>query len=119
MVTVHDLTAVRYPELCAPPSLGYPHLVRRAIGRGAWVHTPSAFVAAEVVDGLGADPDRVRVVAHGVPGPGPRTPNPTPTAMPSDDRYVVAVGTAEPRKDFPGLVRAFDAVAQCHGVGVW
>ena len=48
MVTVHDLTAARYPELCTPTSLRYPDLVRRALARGAWVHTPSAFVATEV-----------------------------------------------------------------------
>ena len=33
---------------------------------------------------------------------------------PGVDRYVLAVGTAEPRKDLPGLVRAFDALAQRH-----
>ena len=27
------------------------------------------------------------------------------------DRYVLAIGTAEPRKDLPGLVRAFDSMA--------
>src|SRR5205823_4470007 len=43
VVTVHDLTAVRYPQLCAPTSLLYPELVRRALRRGAWVHTPSQF----------------------------------------------------------------------------
>jgi len=101
---VHDLTAIRYPQLCAPTSLLYPDLVRRAIRRGAWVHTPSQFVADEVIDLLGADPDKVRAVPHGVPSQ-------VVPAHRSDDRYVVALGTAEPRKDFPGLVRAFDAVA--------
>jgi glycosyltransferase involved in cell wall biosynthesis len=111
VVTVHDLTSVRYPQLCAPTSLAYPRLVRRALGRGAWVHTPSAFVAGEVVDILGADPDRVRVVAHGVPGLDLIPPEPPAQG---DDRYILAVGTAEPRKDLPGLVRAFDAVAARH-----
>jgi len=31
---------------------------------------------------------------------------------PGARRYVLAVGTAEPRKDLPGLVEAFDAVAR-------
>jgi alpha-1,3-rhamnosyl/mannosyltransferase len=30
-------------------------------------------------------------------------------------RYVLALGTVEPRKDLPGLVRAFDRVAGDHG----
>ncbi|HEY2215659.1 MAG TPA: glycosyltransferase family 1 protein, partial [Acidimicrobiales bacterium] len=41
------------------------------------------------------------------------TPSPTIEHMrPSHtSRYILAIGTAEPRKDLPGLVRAFDLVA--------
>ena len=67
VVTVHDLTAVRFPELCDPPSLAFPALVRRAVRQGAFVHTPSRFVAEEVVEHFGAPPERVRAVPHGVP----------------------------------------------------
>lgn len=107
VVTVHDLTAVRFPELCTPDVLEYPDLVRRALRRGAWVHTPSAAVAAEVVDLLGADPDRVVPVHHGIPGDRPDEVAPPPVAGP----YLLAIGTIEPRKDMPSLVRAFDLVA--------
>ncbi len=116
VVTVHDLTAVRYPELCDGPSLRFPDLVRRAMARGAWVHTPSQFVAEEVVAELGGDPERVRAVHHGVPlqrrsfaviGEREREAVELPAGV---GRYVLAVGTVEPRKDLPGLVRAFDAV---------
>jgi glycosyltransferase involved in cell wall biosynthesis len=113
VVTVHDLTPVRYPELCTRATLAYPDLIRRAIARGAWVHTPSAFVAHEVVDRLGADPERVVAVASGVP--------PVVAADPSAgrrlagaDRYILTVGTIEPRKDHAALVRAFDRVADRH-----
>jgi glycosyltransferase involved in cell wall biosynthesis len=120
VVTVHDLTAVRFPELCDRPSLGLPNLVRRAIRHGAWVHTPSRFVADEVEAEFGADPERVRVVHHGVPQS--LRPLATPSAPPLDlpgglglpeatSRYVLAVGTIEPRKDYPGLVRAFSSIA--------
>ena len=34
LVTVHDLTPVRFPELCSPTSLRYPGLVRRAVDAG-------------------------------------------------------------------------------------
>ncbi len=33
LVTVHDLTPVRFPELCSPSSLRYPGLIRRAVDR--------------------------------------------------------------------------------------
>jgi len=67
VVTVHDLTVVLYPDLCDPPTLAYPALVRRAVSEGAWVHTPSQFVADEVVAEWKVDPERVRAVHHGVP----------------------------------------------------
>ncbi|HET9078021.1 MAG TPA: glycosyltransferase family 1 protein [Acidimicrobiales bacterium] len=108
VVTVHDLTPLHFPEMCQPETLAFPEFIRRAVRRGAWVHTHSRFVADEVIDAFGADPDRVRVVWSGIPplapaGPaGPRLPF---------ERYILAVGTVEPRKDYPSLVRAFDALA--------
>jgi glycosyltransferase involved in cell wall biosynthesis len=112
VVTVHDLTVVLFPELCDPPTLAFPGLLRRAVAEGAWVHTPSQFVADEVVAELGVDPERVRAVHHGIPrladtgGPGP-----APELPPGCRRYVLAVGTVEPRKDYPALVAAFEEVA--------
>jgi glycosyltransferase involved in cell wall biosynthesis len=133
VVTVHDLTTVRFPELCDRSTLGFPRMVRRAVSEGAWVHTPSRFVADEVVAEFDADPGRVRVVYHGVtppdtpvtssPSPSPfPPPPPSPTTSSSADialppgtaRYILAIGTVEPRKDYPGLVRAFAPVAAAH-----
>lgn len=114
VVTVHDLTTVRFPELCDRSTLAFPALVRRAISEGAWVHTPSQAVADEVVDLLGADPARVRAVHHGLPPAVEPSPGPLSRVLPlpeGADRYVLAVGTVEPRKDVPGLVRAFDRLA--------
>jgi glycosyltransferase involved in cell wall biosynthesis len=112
VVTVHDLTTVRFPELCNRATLAFPALVRRAVAAGAWVHTHSASVAAEVTELLGAPATRVRPVASGVPPLPPPDPGaPARFLPPAAGRYVLAVGTAEPRKDLPGLVRAFDALA--------
>jgi glycosyltransferase involved in cell wall biosynthesis len=119
VVSVHDLTPLHHPELCNPATLAYPGLIRRALRRGAWVHTDSAFVAGEVVEAFDADPARVRVVAPGVP-PLPDIAPPAARSLvesflpPGVTRYVLAVGTAEPRKDLPGLVRAFDRLADRH-----
>lgn len=151
LVTVHDLTVVRYPELCDRATLVFPTMIQKALSRGAWIHTPSEFVASEVVELLGADPARVRAVHSGTPAPPPpetpqdqgpegtshrddealqpgamppermpqeampleATPVPgLPDLPPGTERFVLAIGTAEPRKDFPGLVRAFEKVAE-------
>jgi glycosyltransferase involved in cell wall biosynthesis len=111
VVTVHDLTAIRFPELVTAATRAYPDLIRRAVQRGAWVHTPSAFVAAEVVDVFNADPARVRAIGHGVV---PASALAAAPPKPYDFPYVLALGTVEPRKDLPGLVRAFDALASSH-----
>ncbi len=111
VVTVHDLTPVHFPEMCEPPTLRYPELIRRAVAEGAWVHTPSQYVAQEVVDLLGAERDRVRVVPSGIPPLASLVQDPGRAVLPSGP-FVLAVGTVEPRKDYPTLVRAFDQLAQ-------
>jgi hypothetical protein len=59
VVTVHDLTAVHFPQLATTDTLAYPRLIQRAIDRGAWVQTSSSFVRNEVIDHFQVDPDRV------------------------------------------------------------
>jgi glycosyltransferase involved in cell wall biosynthesis len=120
VVSVHDLTPLHHPELCDEATLAYPGLIRRAIGRGAWVHTDSAFVAGEVAEAFDVEPSRVRVVHPGVPDlPVPAEAEVAAAlrrVLPSGTgRFCLAIGTAEPRKDLPGLVRAFDVVAARHG----
>ena len=48
VVTVHDLTPWRFPELATRDTRAYPALVARAVRGGAWVHTVSEWVADEV-----------------------------------------------------------------------
>jgi glycosyltransferase involved in cell wall biosynthesis len=115
IVSVHDLTVVLYPELCRPTTLVFTDLIRRAISEGAWVHTDSQFVAGQVIAELDANPDRVRTVHLGVPtppefpaGPGPGRPLELPDGC---TRYVLAIGTIEPRKDYPLLLSAFTSLA--------
>lgn len=110
VVTVHDLTPVRFPEMVEADAAAFPALVRAAVARGAFVHTPSQFVADEVVELLGVPAERVVAVAHGTPavagGDAARG-----RAAAGAERYVLAIGTIEPRKAYPDLVRAFAAVA--------
>jgi glycosyltransferase involved in cell wall biosynthesis len=115
VVSVHDLTAMRWPELCTEDTREYPRLVRRALDRGAMVHTDSQFVADEVVAWSGIDAARVVSVHPGIPrarrfaegnGAGGNE-----GAPPVDGPYVLALGTVEPRKDLPTLVRAFGLLA--------
>ncbi len=110
LVTIHDLTCVRFPEMCTPDTLEYPALVRRALRRGAHVHAVSKFVADEIVELLGADPNRVHVVHHGLPDVLGGDPD-RGQRMVGAKRYVLALGTVEPRKDLVTLVKAFHQIA--------
>jgi glycosyltransferase involved in cell wall biosynthesis len=110
LATVHDLTCVRYPELCTRDTLQYPDLIRRALRRGAHVHAVSEFVAGEVIDVFGVEADRVHVVPNGI-DPVHHGDAGAGRARVAADRYVLALGTIEPRKDFPLLVEAFDMLA--------
>ncbi|MEJ7763940.1 MAG: glycosyltransferase family 1 protein [Acidimicrobiales bacterium] len=110
VVTVHDLTPVRFPEMVEPAAAAYPALVRAAVGRGAWVHTPSRFVADEVIELLGVPADRVVAVPHGTPAATGGDPARGRLAA-GAERYVLAIGTVEPRKAYPDLVRAFAPLA--------
>jgi glycosyltransferase involved in cell wall biosynthesis len=110
VVTIHDVTYIRFPELCTPDTLQYGRLVRRALDRGAVVHATSEFVAHEVREHFAIDdtmivqiPLGVRPSAGGDPERG--------RAIAGATRYVLALGTVEPRKNLPVLVRAFDRMA--------
>ena len=117
VVTVHDLTPVRFPELCTADTLAYPGLIRRALRGGAWIHTPSQFVADEVIEAFGADPARVVAIPNGVTEIGPDVTGRDAAEgmrLAGSARYLLAIGTIEPRKDLPWLVDAFDVLAASH-----
>ncbi len=109
LVTVHDLTPLRFPELSSPTSLRYPDLIRRAVERGASVHTVSRAMADDVMEHFHIAADRVHVIHNGVtPLTRPRAPGATGATGPP---YILALGTVEPRKGLPDLVAAFDRIA--------
>ncbi|MBI2704166.1 MAG: glycosyltransferase family 4 protein [Actinobacteria bacterium] len=116
VVSVHDLTFVRYPELSTRDTLRYPTLIRRAVEAGAWVHTDAAFVAAEVVEHFRVPAERVIMVPLSGPDPAPIGNPARGRAVAGTERYILAVGTVEPRKDYPGLVQAFASLIDCDDV---
>ena len=123
LASVHDLTAVRFPTLCTPDTLEYPALVKRALGRGAHIHCDSRFVADEVIEWSKCSVERVHVVAPGIPTRyvhvplPPSAPNATAgrladqlTDQIGGRPFVLVLGTVEPRKDHPAVLRAFAEV---------
>nr|MDT0664181.1 glycosyltransferase family 1 protein [Micromonospora sp. DSM 115978] len=109
VMTVHDLSYLRTPDTVTAASARYADLVPRGLRRASVVLTPSRAVADEVVAAYRIDPDRVVVTPLGVDeawfGAVPATPQwLAEHGLP--ERYLVFVGTAEPRKNLPVLLEA-------------
>lgn len=105
VVTLHDLTYVRYPQLVAPASRRYAELVPRALRRGAHVVTVSRAVADEVAETYRLPPERITVTPLGVDPAWAEPAGPPLPGLPAE--YVLAVGTLEPRKGLDVLLAAY------------
>jgi glycosyltransferase involved in cell wall biosynthesis len=104
VLTVHDPTPITHPEWCEPVVRPFGEVVRRRVAEGAWLHAPTQAVADVLMDRLHTT--RVRAIHHGPPA------SLAPSATrPLAQRYFVAIGTRERRKNIPRLLRAFASVA--------
>ncbi len=110
VVTVHDLAFLRYPEILTVDSRRYYGQVRRVVAEVQRVIVDSRQTAADVQELLGVPAERVRVV-HLAPTPlGPPTAETVENVRARyglDGRFLLYVGTLEPRKNLATLLRAF------------
>ena len=110
VVTIHDLTYLRFPEMVTDASARYRDLVPRALGRGAVVCTPTAAVATEVAHEYRLPPDRLVVTPLGVDDSWRHAAPPDPAWLAAHDlpgRYLLFVGSREPRKNLGTLLAAY------------
>ncbi len=116
VVTVHDVSFVKYPEFMpADRQAWLQREIPRTLERARAVLTPTEHIRRELL-GLwpATDPARVRVTYEGVDARFDASPaDPARTAemlsryrLPP--RFVLYMGTLEPRKNIQGLVQAFD-----------
>ncbi len=121
VVTIHDLAFLTHPE-CAVPSLAryLSKVVPRAVRKADRVIAVSQSTADDLVRLLDTDPKKIRVIPLGI---SPRlTPQRDETAIARlraahtiEAPAVVAVGTLEPRKNYPRLIAAFAEAARAPG----
>jgi glycosyltransferase involved in cell wall biosynthesis len=121
VLTIHDLSYLRTPDTVSAASARYTDLVPRGLRRAAVVLTPSRAVADEVVAAYRVDPELVVPTPLGVDADWF-----TATAPPRSwlatrglpERYLLFVGTPEPRKNLPVLLEALRALRAEPGVDV-
>jgi glycosyltransferase involved in cell wall biosynthesis len=118
LVSVYDCSFVRYPELCTPEVRAFEPAIRRAVARGATLHTGSEFVADEIEEIFGRGlraAGRLVVIPLGIPSLGDAAQMPPAVAAALGGApFIVAIGTLEPRKNFAHLVGAFGELAARH-----
>lgn len=109
VVTVHDLAFIRHPDTVSAATLRYRTLVPRSVARAAVVLCPAEATAADVAAEYGLPPERVLATPLGVSDEW-RSAQPLTADARAElgipERYVLFVGTQEPRKRLPDLVAA-------------
>ncbi len=113
VLTVHDLSFMRVPE-CSQPSLRsyLLRVVPPSVRRADVVLADSQSTRNDVIELLGASPDRVRVVYPGVDARFQRVQD-APALAAVRQRYrlpehfMLGVGTLQPRKNLPRLIQAY------------
>lgn len=116
VLTVHDLSYLRYPE--THPDLRVrimTKLLPPAIERAAHVLADSEFTRQEVIDEFGIAPDRITTTLLGVSDAfAPRTAAECEAVLQrhglSYRGFTLAVGTLEPRKNLLQVIRAYAAL---------
>jgi glycosyltransferase involved in cell wall biosynthesis len=112
VLTVHDLALLRFPELGTPALCRLVAGLRRAAPAARRVIADSRATAGDLRELLGLPGESIRVVHLGCATrfqPVPDTPHRQAvlTRYGIVEPYLLHVGTIEPRKNLPTLVRAF------------
>ncbi|WP_454049423.1 glycosyltransferase family 4 protein [Cellulomonas sp. Marseille-Q8402] len=118
VVTLHDATFFSHPDLHSPVKARFFRTAtRHAVRSAAGLVVPSAATGAEVRRYAGGDASRFHVAYHGVdtevfhPVPDAERSRVAASLGLAGEPYVAFLGTLEPRKNVPALIRAWVRVA--------
>jgi glycosyltransferase involved in cell wall biosynthesis len=121
VLTIHDLSFLRYPECFSPPLLRYLlDAVPRSVDGADLILADSENTRDDLEEMLGVPTERVRVVYAGLePTFGPR-PEAEIAAVRQrygiERPYLLGLGTLQPRKNFVRLIEAYHTLRQKHGI---
>jgi glycosyltransferase involved in cell wall biosynthesis len=113
LLTVHDLSFIRHPQGATPALRRWlEQVVPRSLARADHVLADSESTCQDLIDIFGFAPEKITVVGAGV------EPRFQPVTEPGlldrlkaryrlPERFILGLGTLEPRKNFEGLIRAY------------
>lgn len=113
IMTIHDVSHERYPEWFSKNYYRFYHYMMPRIGKKAHaVLTVSEFSKKEIVDTLGINSEKIHVVHSNVPFHNKPSKEEILnfTRNPEAERYILAVSSMDPRKNFVRLVEAFEKI---------
>ncbi len=116
VLTVHDLSWIRYPQAHPPERVAaMERYFEPGLRRADLVIAVSQFVKGEIVERFGLDPARVRAIGEGADAM--FTPQDAAATRPTLERlglrhggYFLSVGTLEPRKNLQRVLDAYAAL---------
>jgi glycosyltransferase involved in cell wall biosynthesis len=117
LLTVHDLSFLRYPQGAHPALLAWlTKAVPRSLRRARHVLADSESTRADLIELMQVPTDRITVIGAGVeerfqPVTEPETLGQIQARYKLPDRFILSVSTLEPRKNFTGLIAAFSQMA--------
>jgi glycosyltransferase involved in cell wall biosynthesis len=117
LLTVHDLSFLRYPQGAHPALLAWlTKAVPRSLHRARHVLADSESTRADLIELMQVPPDQITVIGAGVdehfkPVDEPETLARVRSHYQLPDRFVLSISTLEPRKNFTGLIAAFNLMA--------
>lgn len=112
VVTIYDLSFLRYPQAFRPFNRWYlHHFTARAVQRARAIITISESTRQDVINFFRVAPERVQTIYCGVDSTFCPLPAATIAAFKAKqglpDNFVLYLGTLEPRKNVEGLIRAY------------
>lgn len=113
IITIHDVSHERYPEWFSKNYYRFYHCMMPRIGRKAHaVLTVSEFSKREIVETLNIDADKIHVIHSNVPFHDKPSKDEILnfTRDSKVERYILAVSSMDPRKNFERLVNAFQKI---------
>jgi glycosyltransferase involved in cell wall biosynthesis len=118
---VHDLSFLRYPQGAHPALLAWlTKAVPRSLRRARHVLADSESTRTDLIELMQIPTNRITVIGAGVeerfqPVNDPVTLAQVRSRYQLPDRFVLSISTLEPRKNFTGLIAAFNQMATTSG----
>jgi glycosyltransferase involved in cell wall biosynthesis len=121
VLTVHDLSFIRCPECSSPALLQYLlHSVPPSVRRADFLLADSSNTKNDLIELLHIPEERISVVYAGHdPRFCPTPQNDDPTIRERygiKGRYILGLGTLQPRKNFAALIRAYNTLIHEHSI---